>query len=211
MSTRTWNIEEPKGFTLFSVYEDRVAITKPLGSEATAGKGETDKIIPFSFVTGATTIESSPVLFVNHTGHRVFGGITFKSIEERDEAFDYLAQLLGAEYEIQPHRPKRWTRILSPLMFLVVLPFPILIAFMVRSMEQGVEQFPGPPPKETLDRLLQVLVKLIGIVGLKVGSKALFVIIALFFVIIVGTALVFAFTTPAQMPMEKHLTRRKKA
>jgi len=211
MSIKTWNIEEPKNFTLFSVQEDRVAITNPPGLGATSGKGETDKIIPFSFVTGATAIESSPVLLINHTGHKVFGGITFKSVEERNEALDYLAQLLGTEYEIQPHRPSRWGHILWPLMFLPFLAFLLLIAFMVRSMEQGVEQFPGPPPKETLDRLIQVVVKLIGLLGLMVGSKALFVTIALLFLIIVATVLVLAFKTPAEMPMERHLKRRTKS
>lgn len=211
MSIKTWNIEKPKGFTLFSVQEDRVAITNPPRLGAPSGKGETDKIIPFSFITGATAIESSPVLFIHHTGHKVFGGITFKSIEERNEAFDYLAQLLGTEYEIQTHRPSRWGHILSPLVFLPLLGFVLLIAFMVRSMEQGVDQFPGPPPEETLDRLIQVLVKLIGLLGLMVGSKALFVITALLFLIIVGAVLVLAFKTPAEMPMERHLERRNKS
>jgi hypothetical protein len=208
MSIKTWNIEKPKGFTLFSVQDDRVSISSHAGSEATSGSGEREKLIPFTFVTGATAIESSPVLFVTHTGNQVFGGITFKSVEERDEAFDYLAQVLGGEYDIKPHRPNRWARILQPLWFLPYLAFALLITFMVRSMEQGVEQFPGPPPKETLDRLIQVLVKLIGVVGMMIGSKTLFAIIILLFVIIVGTVIWLAYATPAPMPMERHLRRR---
>ncbi len=210
MNTRTWDIYKRKDYKYFSMHDDRVVIQKSRDVATTAAKEGSEQIIPFDFITTFTAVDSSPELHIEYRtmGKFVSTAITFKSSDARDEAFNVLTELLSSEYSIEISRPKKWTKVLSPLLVVPVLAFFTLLTYMVKDFESG-KGFGLGSPKDTLETLIHAALKIIVVVGAVIGSKILFYIIGILFLIAIGVTVYLALTTPALLPEEKRLQRHQ--
>jgi hypothetical protein len=212
MDAGTWDLQSPRGKS-FSIYDDRVVIRKAIRmgtTESESHRAEDEKIFPFALIHRFTAVESSPKLSIAYRAQEKYfsKSITFKCIEERDNAFNVLTKQLVEQYNLELYRPKKWMKVLSPLAYAMFPAMLIGVAYFARSLESG-EGLELSPPKDALDAISHLLTKIIAVLSVKIGSNILFVISDILFLVIAGTAIYLAVTTPVQLPVERRLRHQK--
>jgi len=129
--------------------------------------------------------------------------ITFKSAADRDEVFGVLIEVLGSQYHLHIHAPKRWGHIFSSLFFLVPAILALGLALTARELETKGD---WGKDSDILSAIIHGILKFIC--GL-LGSNVLFGITSAIALFTIGVFVYRVVKTTPDLPTERWLRHKK--